>query len=180
MNRNAADSRGQTALHIAALAGNVACTALLLGRPGKYKMSASEIDAVGEQGGTALHLAATHGHVECCGLLVAAGAAQDATMPFRSPTGVVHATPLQMARMAQPNNRRLIQLLSGADATPPGTCCAHCGTSEAATSLRACSGCLFARFCCDACAVAAWPAHKLECRRLKARREEIARAHPVG
>jgi len=54
--------------------------------------------------------------------------------------------------------------------------CDGCGRPETEVRLRTCDGCLLARYCGNACAKAAWPAHKVECRRLQAARE--ARSTP--
>jgi len=76
-----------------------------------------------------------------------------------------------------PSNTALIDLLAGrGPAHPPGTVCDQCGRSETEMLLSYCTGCLVSRFCGDACAVAAWPAHRAECQRIKAARE--ARATP--
>ena len=78
-----------------------------------------------------------------------------------------------LAQREQPDNAELHELLAGRGATnAAGTACDNCGASEADTQLRACSGCLVARYCGDECLHAAWPAHKDECRRLQAAREE--------
>ena len=46
-------------------------------------------------------------------------------------------------------------------------------------SLWACSACSVVRYCSSACNAAAWPAHKVECKRLQAAREERSRVNMV-
>jgi len=53
--------------------------------------------------------------------------------------------------------------------------CDECGRPEPEVLLSYCTGCLRARFCGSACAVAAWPAHRAECRHVQAAREERSR-----
>jgi NAD(P)-dependent dehydrogenase (short-subunit alcohol dehydrogenase family) len=87
--------------------------------------------------------------------------------------GVVHGirsfTPLMLAQQENPAKTALLDLLAGrGPAHPPGTVCDGCGRPETEVRLRTCDGCLVARYCGNACAKAAWPAHKAECRRLQA------------
>ena len=86
-----------------------------------------------------------------------------------------------VAQHFYPANTELLELLSGrGPANAPGTVCDNCGASEAEKRLRACTGCLVARFCSSSCSSAAWPAHKEECRRLQAVREESTTAIMIG
>ena len=124
------------------------------------------MNAASENGFTPLHLAAAQGFTQCCGVLLAAGARLDV---FAS-SG---ATPQMLVQHLHPTSAELLELLSGrGSANASGTVCDNCGaSSEAEKRLSACSGCLVARYCCDACLCAAWPAHKEECRLLQAARE---------
>jgi hypothetical protein len=113
-----------------------------------------------------LHAAAFQGHSRICGKLLAAGARLDAVT-------LAGFTPLMCAEQEHPANTALLDLLAGrGPAHPPGTVCDGCGRPETEVRLRTCDGCLVARYCGNACAKAAWPAHKAECRRLQAAREE--------
>ena len=164
--RTSRDSKQRTPLHGACSKGHLSCVAQLLGKPGDYKLTPDEVNAADVNGWTPLHYAAAKGHTQCCGALLAAGARLDAV------DSQGH-TPLTVAQHFHPGNAELLELLSGrGPANSPGTVCDHCGASEAETRLRACSGCLVARYCCSSCSSAAWPAHKEECTRLKAAREE--------
>ena len=69
--------------------------------------------------------------------------------------------------------------LSASLASQGGHAAARRDLAKADTRLRACSGCLVARYCCDGCLCAAWPAHKEECRRLQALRESKTAVMPV-
>ena len=83
------------------------------------------------------------------------------------------STPLMFAQRQHSANTALLDLLAGrGPALPPGTVCDGCGSPETEVQLRACDGCLLARYCGNACAKAAWPEHKAECRRLQAARVE--------
>ena len=155
-----------TPLHDASSFGHLSCVAQLLGKPGDYKLNPDEVDATDAKSATPLHYAAAQGYTQCCGALLAAGARLDATTSSGE-------TPLMLAKRFSPDNAELLGLLSGRrSANAPGTVCDNCGASEAERRLRACSGCLVARYCCDGCLCAAWPAHKEECKRLQAAREE--------
>ena len=139
---------------------------MLLGRHGAYKLTPDEVNAADENGWTPLHYAAFPGHSQICGKLLAAGARLDAVTSDG-------ATPLMLAQQEHPANTALLDLLAGrGPAHPPGTVCDGCGRPETEVRLRTCDGCLVARYCGNACAKAAWPAHKAECRRLQAAREE--------
>jgi len=82
-----------------------------------------------------------------------------------------------VAQREHPSNTGLIDFLAGrGPAHAPGTVCDECGRPEPEVRLSYCTGCLRARFCGVACAVAAWPAHRAECQRIQAARE--ARATP--
>jgi len=164
--RTASDSEHRTPLHEAAASGHVGCVALLLGKPGAYKLTPEEVNATASGGQTPLHFAASHGHGNVCGTLIAAGARLDAV-------DALGYTPLMLCRQEHPANTAMLDLLSGrGPAQPPGTVCDGCGVPETEASLRACNGCLVARFCGNACLRAAWPAHKAECKRAQAAREE--------
>ena len=171
--RTSRDSEQCTPLHVACYAGQLSCVAQLLGKPGDYKLNPDEVNAADDIAWTPLHYAAGNAHMQCCGALLAAGARLDAT------TSDGH-TPQMVAQHQHTANAELHELLSGrGPANAPGTVCDNCGASEAEKRLRACSGCLVARYCCDACLCAAWPAHKEECQRLQAAREARASAVPV-
>jgi hypothetical protein len=81
-----------------------------------------------------------------------------------------------VAQHHHPSNTALIDLLAGrGPANAPGTVCDECGRPEPEVRLSYCTGCLRARFCGNACLVAAWPAHRAECQRIQAAREERSR-----
>jgi len=81
-----------------------------------------------------------------------------------------------VAQQFHPSNTALIDLLAGrGPAHPPGTVCDECGRPEPEVRLSYCTGCLRSRFCGNACLRAAWPAHRAECQRVQAAREERAR-----
>jgi len=152
--RTARDSVQQTPLHIAARAGHLSCVAMLLGKHGAYKLAPAEVNAADYRGATPLHAAAFRGHSQICGKLLAAGARLDAV-------SLDGATPLMCAEQEHPANTALLDLLAGrGPAHPPGTVCDGCGRPETEVRLRTCDGCLLARYCGNACAKAAWQAHK--------------------
>jgi ankyrin repeat protein len=167
--RTARDSDQRTPLHDAAQCGHLSCVSTLLGKPGDYQLTPDEVNATDMDGLTPLHFAACHGHANICGALIKAGARLDAV----SSTG---HTPLMVAQHEHPSRTALIDLLAGRGPEhPPGTVCDHCGIPEAeawGAKLHACSGCLLARYCGKTCSRAAWPAHRAECSRLKAARED--------
>jgi hypothetical protein len=142
--------------------GHLACVVELIGRAGHPKMTPAEIDSVDARELTSLHLAAYQGHERVCAVLLQAGA----SLTARSPDG---ATPLMLAQHEHPTKASLLALLSGAGPEhPSGTICDHCGkTAEqaGAHSLKVCSGCHIAFYCCDACAKADWHrgGHKAVC-----------------
>jgi hypothetical protein len=95
------------------------------------------------------------------------------------------ATPLMLARQQHPTKASLLALLSGAGPEhPSGTVCDCCGkTAEQAgvRSLKVCSGCHIAFYCCDACAKADWRrGHKAVCIARAAEREAEAKARMVA
>jgi hypothetical protein len=168
--RTARDSKQRTPLHDACQAGHLFLVALLVGKPGRYKLTPDEVNAVTVNGCTPLHYAAFNSHIQCCGVLIAAGARLD----VRDVDG---STPLMDAQHEHPANAELHALLAGGGpAQAPGTLCDHCGEPEAETKLKSCVDCLVARYCSVACANAAWRSHKTECRRITAAR--IARSTP--
>ena len=165
--RTSRDSLQRTPLHDACIAGHLSCVAQLLGKPGDYKLTPDEINAAGMERWTPLHCAARYGHARCCGALLAAGAQLDAATSNGD-------TPLMLAQQHHSSNEELLELLTGRGPVhAPGTVCDNCGASEAEKGLRACSGCLVARYCSSSCSSAAWPVHKKECRRLQAAREDL-------
>ena len=174
-NRMARDSLQRTPL-ICAARGDLSCCVLLVGQPGRRKISPEEVNAVDVNGGTALHHAAGKGHEKNCGFLLEAGARLDA----RSISG---HTPLMIAQEFHPTNATLHALLSGAGpAALPGTVCDHCGMTAAQASvnnLKACSNCHDARYCGAACSAAAWPGHKAACRARAKAREEATKPNIV-
>jgi hypothetical protein len=138
-------------------------------------MTPAEIDSVDDGGATSLHWAAFGGHERVCAVLIQAGA----SLAARLPTG---ATPLLLARQRHPTKASLLALLSGTGPDhPTGTVCDRCGkTAEQAgvRSLKVCSGCHIAFYCCDACAKADWRrgGHKDACLARAAERIEEAKA----
>jgi ankyrin repeat protein len=169
--RTARDSKQRMSLHAASQFGHLGCVRQLLGKPGAYKLTPDEVNAADVDGLTPLHSAAGGGHENICGMLRTAGARLDAV----SRSG---HTPLMVAQQKHPSNTALIDLLAGrGPAHPPGTVCDQCGRPESEVLLSYCTGCLVSRFCGSACAVAAWPAHRAECQRIQAAREE--RATPI-
>jgi ankyrin repeat protein len=166
--RTARNSLQRTPLHEACLHGHLFLVALLVGRPGRYKLTPDEMNATDVNGFTSLHYAAARGHIQCCGMLIAAGARLD----VRSADG---STPLMLAQQFHPANAELHALLAGGGpAQAPGTLCDHCGEPEAETKLKSCIDCLVARYCSTARANAAWRSHKSDCRRITAARVERA------
>jgi ankyrin repeat protein len=166
--RTAVCSMQRTPLHYACQPGHLFLAALLVGRPGRYKLTPDEVNAADVNGCTPLHYAAIYGHIQCCGVLIAAGARLDVR-------AVCGSTPLMDAQQFHPANAELHALLAGGgQAQAPGTLCDHCGEPEAETKLKSCIDCLVARYCSTACANAAWRSHKSECRRITAARVERA------
>jgi ankyrin repeat protein len=173
--RMARDSRQFTPLHYAAGQGNLSCVVMLVGRPGKVRMTPAEVDAADENGRTALHYAALHGSDQICGVLLGAGAQLDAKDSHGQ-------TPLMIAQALHPTNAALLALLSG-DAPEQlfGLVCDHCGkTAEEASvrSLKDCGKCYVARYCGKECQLAAWPEHKVACKAKVKEREE--RTRPIA
>jgi len=170
--RTARDSRQSTPLHHAALSGHLGCVRQLLGKPGAYKINPNEVNAANVTGSTPLHFAVKGGHINICGVLCAGGARLDAVTRFG-------CTPLLAAQLEHPSNTALLDFLAGrGPAHAPGTVCDECGRPESEVYLRSCTGCLVARFCGNACLRAAWPAHRAECQRIQAAREERSRPKP--
>ena len=169
-NRMARDSKQRTSCHYASQFGHLSCLTLLIGQPGRRKMTPAEVDAADYEGATALHMAAAAGQTTLAGVLLEAGARLDA----KTARGT---TPLMAAQQKHPANAALIALLSGARPTaqPPGTVCDHCGKTAAqasVNSLKACSECHAVRYCSAACGAAAWKGHKKACRARAKEREE--------
>jgi ankyrin repeat protein len=173
--RVARDSDQWIPLHFASQEGNLACVVELIGRAGHPKMTPAEIDSADDQGRTSLHLAAYYGHERVCAVLMQAGA----SLAAWTHDG---ATPLMTARQQHPTKVSLLALLSGAGPEhPSGTVCDRCGkTAEQAgvRSLKVCSGCHIAFYCCDACAKADWRrgGHKAVCVARAAEREAEAKS----
>ena len=168
-NRMARDSGECTPLHHSCTFGHLSCVTLLIGQPGRRKMTPAEVDAVNPKGSTALHLAAQAGFVKIAGVLLEAGARLD----LKTTHGF---TPLMAAQQRHPTNAPLLALLSGAGpANPPGTVCDHCGKTAAqasVNSLKGCSECHAVRYCSAACGAAAWKGHKKACQARAKEREE--------
>ena len=174
-NRMAKDSLQRTSLHWAAQYGHLACAVLLVGQPGRYKMTPADVNAADESRVTALYLAAQFGHNKICGVLLEAGARLDAK------TSRGH-TPLA-AQHFHPSNAALIALLSGqGPAQLPGTVCDHCGKTAAQASvnnLKGCEQCQAVRYCGAACQTAAWQGHKKACRARAAEREAATKPEMI-
>ena len=166
--RMAKDGNQRTPLHWASQNGHLSCLTLLVGQPGRRKMTPAEVDAVDVKGATALHIAAELGFDKIAGVLLEAGARLD----LKTAKG---GTPLMYAQQLHPTNAALLALLSGAGpAQPPGTVCDHCGKTAAqasVNSLKACSECHAVRYCSAACGAAAWKGHKKACRARAKERE---------
>ena len=175
--RMARDSLQRTSCHYAAFNGHLSCLTLLIGQPGRRKMTPAEVDAVDVNGCTALHLSAEKGHTKIAGVLLEAGARLDS----KTSDG---ATPLMYAQQRHPTNAALLALLSGAGpANPPGTVCDHCGKTAAqasVNSLKGCSECHAVRYCGAACSAAAWKGHKKASRARVKEREEMSKLLIIG
>ena len=168
-NRMVRESLQRTPLFTASLGGHLSCVVLLVGQPGRSKMTPDEVNTVTEKGFMALHVAAQNGHVKICGVLLEAGARLDAET-------YQGATPFLLAQQKHPTNAPLLALLSGGSpAQPlPGTVCDHCGKTAAQASvpfLKTCGSCHGMRYCGAVCSAAAWPGHKAACRARAAERE---------
>jgi hypothetical protein len=154
----------------------LSCVVMLVGRPGKVRMTPGEVDAGAVMGSTALHYAALTGFDQICGMLIGAGARLDAKTSDGD-------TPLMVARTCHPTNAALLALLSGdAEAQPLGLVCDHCGkTAEQASvrSLKDCGKCYAVRYCGKKCQLAAWPGHKEACKARVEEREERMRVETV-
>ena len=174
-NRMARDSLQRTPL-IWAAQGHLSCVVLLIGQPGRRKLTPAEVNATDEKGWTALLLAAEQGNDKICGFLLEAGARLD----VKTSEG---ATPLMVAQQRHPTNAALLALLSGnGPAQPPGTVCDHCGKTAAqasVSSLKGCAQCHAVRYCGAACSAAAWPGHKKACKARAKEREERTRTTPI-
>jgi ankyrin repeat protein len=173
--RMARDSMQWTPLHWAAVNGHLSCVVMLVGRPGKVRMTPAEVDATDDAGVTALHYAACFGSDQICGVLLGAGALVDA----KNSDG---DTPLMLAQRYHPTNAALLALLSG-DAPEQlfGLVCDGCGlTAEQAgvRKLRECSKCYDVRYCGKQCQLAAWPGHKEACKAKVEEREGLTRPVP--
>jgi uncharacterized protein len=98
------DRDGRTALHVAALRGDI-------GRVSELLASGADLDAADTQGRTPLHLAAQEWQVDVAELLCDAGAAVDSTDAFGN-------TPLWRATFESRGRGEMIRLLldHGADA----------------------------------------------------------------
>jgi hypothetical protein len=172
------DSQQWTPLHCAAVNGHLSCVVMLVGRPGKVRMTPAEVDAADGRGATALHCAAEYGSDQMCGVLLGAGAQLD--RQTSSPPGI---TPLMIAQHNHPTNAALLSLLSGnAPAQPLCLVCDHCGlTAEQASvrSLKDCGKCYAVRYCGRECQLTAWPGHKEACKAKVKEREEKTRVRIV-
>jgi ankyrin repeat protein len=174
--RMARDSEQHIPLHCAAGNGHLSCVVMLVGRPGKVRMTPAEVDAADVNGLTALRLAAYQGFDQICGVLLGAGALVDAKDSHGQ-------TPLMYARHNHPTNAALLALLSGdAPAQPLGLVCDHCGkTAEEASvrSLKDCGKCYVVRYCGKKCQLAAWSEHKEACKARVKEREDAVRVRIV-
>ena len=150
------------ALHAAVDSGYLACVILLVGLPGKLKMSVAEVNARDEQGFTALFFAAARGFERIAGVLIAAGAKLDAA--------VQGLTPLAAARQFHPHHQGLLLvLLAGRGPShPSGTVCDKCG-EPAFIFCPACGG---AVYCGAECMSSDAGVHKAEC---EARQAHLAK-----
>jgi ankyrin repeat protein len=175
--RLARDSLQKTPLFHAVQFGHLSCVVLLVGQPGKFKMTPAEVDMTDVVGFTALHTAAEQGFEKICGVLLEAGARLDA----KTPRGY---TPRMIAQHFHPSNEALHALLSGGGpALPSGRVCDRCGKTAAqasVSSLKACSQCHAVRYCGAECSVAAWPGHKAACKARAAEREWATRLNIVS
>ena len=136
----------------------MSCVVMLVGRPGKVRMTPAEVDVADHRGWTALHFAARYGFDQVCNVLLGAGARLDAMISGGD-------TPLMLAQHQHPTNAALHALLSGhGPAQPPALVCDHCLTAEEASGLKACGKCYAARYCGKECQLAAWSGHKAECK----------------
>lgn len=117
---SAVTCEGATPLRNVSSGGNLLIIALLLGRPGSFRMTPAELNLASGGGFNALHTAARSGYLSVCGLLVQAGASLDAMTNDGN-------SPLMVAQQCQPDNVPLHQLLSGNWTGPlPGTTCERC------------------------------------------------------
>ena len=172
--RIALDNHDETALFYAALSGSLSCAAILLGRPGAFRMTPAEVNLASTPAGwTALHYGARSGQPHVCGLLMQAGASLDATTDEGE-------TPLMVAQQHHPANSPLLQLLSGDAPMPlPGTACERCA-AVLDSALMHCSGCHSVCYCCPRCATADWPRHAAFCKERREEREALARGTSVN
>jgi ankyrin repeat protein len=181
-----ANLRGSTPLHIVAQNGNLAAAECLVRELG------ADVNKLDDNDCTPLYLASQNGHLRVVRLL-----AKEVGANVNQST-LVGTTPLTAA-VAQEHRDVITSLLkNGANAqahtTEFGTAanysklhgapteqtaylearthCAKSGCSGA--GLKKCAGCLEVFFCSKDCQVAAWPAHKADCkRRVKSKKSKM-------
>ena len=155
--RMARDNKQNTPLHWAAVGGHLSCVVMLVGGPGRVRMTPDEVDAVDVDGWTALHMAAIRGFDQICGVLLGVGA----QLETKASDGF---TPLMLAQHHQPTNVALLALLSGAGTPQPlSLMCDHCGKAAEEASVKSlglCRDCRDVRYCSKECQAVAWPGHR--------------------
>ena len=146
--RTSTNSMGSTPLHFAAQYGHLACLTLVMGHPGAYQLSNSELDNQSTDGMTPLYLAASNGHPACCAALIAAGAdptkaANDGFTPL-SVAKYYHADKSQLDCAAEGAQRRKCEHAAGA-ALRGLRQAVDGGAARTAAGLRRVSGRIFLR-----------------------------------
>jgi ankyrin repeat protein len=143
---NETDHEGSSPLHVAAECGNLDVVRALV------KQLGADINTSDDRGYTPLMMASNGQHSEVIRWLIKYGADAQAAHHM-------YGTAADFSRARNAPVEQTAYLEAGANCANPG--CSGAG-------LKKCSGCLEVYFCGSACIRAHWPAHKAECRRLRA------------